>query len=673
MEKLKTFQFDGILINNPWMFISAFIGGTMLSFASHGADYMMVQRILATNNLSSARKAMIGSGFFVLFQFLVFLFIGSLIYLVAGSIEIEKDREVTYILNNFIPVGFRGIVIAGVLSAAMSTLSSSINSLSSTTIKDWFPSIKKISITRFIAIFWTVILVLLSFIFNESTNALVIIGLKIASYTYGCLLSFFILAKIKMKFSTYNIIMGYVYAIISVLYFMEYEIAWTFYILGSVITFLTITIFLEIFKKRLIVRDILSINIFFMIFMLIDNSSSRITLYDLSIPASQLKENKVWTGYDLIAQSDFFAHLNNVGLLINHTSSIVDVNKHNNKINLNLNDFNVKIIFTPEHGFLGDYQAGEKVEYLDDGYNIPVISLYGKNLSPNDKYMEGLDAIIFDIQDIGSRYYTYVSTMTYMMEACSDNDILFYVLDRPNPLSGKVEGPVLDSDFTSFVGMHSIPIRHGMTIGEMAYTINENNWLQNNKKVDLHIVKMSGWDRSMYFNDTNIHWISPSPNIPDIDSAILYNGICLFEATNISEGRGTDFPFQIIGSPWFNSDKIIKILQNKNLDGVEFSNVSFVPRSIKGKSISPKYLNQKCNGIKINIIEKDKIQPLAIALYILDATKEDSNFKITSNDFFDKLYGTDILRKYLLKKENNIDEIIDGWKNIKDERHLIYK
>ena len=165
----------------------------MLSLASHGADYMMVQRILSIKTLKSAKKAMIGSGIFVFIQFSIFLFVGSLIYIATGCSLLDKDREITYVIKNIIPVGYKGIVIAGVLSAAMSTLSSSINSLSSTTIKDWLPKTINLKQSRMISVFWTFLLILLSFVFNESSSSLVIIGLKIASYTYGCLLSFFIL------------------------------------------------------------------------------------------------------------------------------------------------------------------------------------------------------------------------------------------------------------------------------------------------------------------------------------------------------------------------------------------------------------------------------------------------------------------------------------------------
>ena len=263
--------------------------------------------------------------------------------------------------------------------------------------------------------------------------------------------------------------------------------------------------------------------------------------------------------------------------------------------------------------------------------------------------------------------------MTYIMEACAENNIPFYVLDRPNPLSGKIEGPVLSKEYSSFVGMHEIPIRHGMTIGELAYQINESNWLKNGIKADLNVIKMQGWNRQMYFSDTKLDWISPSPNIPDNNSAILYSGLCLLEATNLSEGRGTKHPFQIIGSPWLNAKKVINLLNAKKIEGAEFSEISFIPKSIKGKSINPKYLGEHCKGIKISIIDKKKINPIEIALYILDEVHKEhpNNFKITSSDFFDKLYGSNKLRKHI-ESNNDINILIDNWLYFNNNKFLLY-
>ena len=252
LNKFKLLDFSGDFLKNPFTFFSAFLGGTMLSFASHGADYMMVQRVLATKNIKSAKKAMIGSGIFVFFQFTLFLFIGSLIYIASSGLLINKDQEMSYVILNILPIGFKGVVLAGVLSAAMSTLSSSINSLSSSLIKDWLPNLNSVKSSRLVSFFWTIVLVFTALIFQNSNDAFVIVGLKIASFTYGSLLSFFILTKLRYKFNTVVILMGYLSGILTVFYFVKQDISWTFYIFGSVSINIIIVLFLQTIKETLL-------------------------------------------------------------------------------------------------------------------------------------------------------------------------------------------------------------------------------------------------------------------------------------------------------------------------------------------------------------------------------------------------------------------------------------
>ena len=252
LNKFKLLDFSGDFLKNPFTFFSAFLGGTMLSFASHGADYMMVQRVLATKNVKSAKKAMIGSGIFVFFQFTLFLFIGSLIYIASSGLMIKKDQEMSYVILNILPIGFKGVVLAGVLSAAMSTLSSSINSLSSSLIKDWLPNLNSVKSSRLVSFFWTIVLVFTALIFQNSNDAFVIVGLKIASFTYGSLLSFFILTKLRYKFNTVVILMGYLSGILTVFYFVKHDISWTFYIFGSVSINIIIVLFLQTLKEILL-------------------------------------------------------------------------------------------------------------------------------------------------------------------------------------------------------------------------------------------------------------------------------------------------------------------------------------------------------------------------------------------------------------------------------------
>ena len=211
--------------------------------------------------------------------------------------------------------------------------------------------------------------------------------------------------------------------------------------------------------------------------------------------------------------------------------------------------------------------------------------------------------------------------------------------------------------------MHPIPIRHGMTIGELAYMINEMGWLGDNLKVDLNIIKMQGWSRSMYFEETGLKWVPPSPNIADVNTSIIYSGMCLIEGTNLSEGRGTDFPFLQFGAPWLDSETLLNNMNDMNLLGVEFLKVNFIPRFIPSKATYPKFINQECKGLKILIDDRSKINPILITIKILNEVKKihPNEFKFLSSNFIDKLYGSDLLKNNI-NTGLNIDELIGNWK-----------
>ncbi|MAV64999.1 MAG: hypothetical protein CMG00_07395 [Candidatus Marinimicrobia bacterium] len=365
--------------------------------------------------------------------------------------------------------------------------------------------------------------------------------------------------------------------------------------------------------------------------------------------------------------------LNNkrVGVIANHTS----VNSQDKHLVDILIDQKVDLvrIFSPEHGFLGKRSAGENIENdVDSNHGIEIISLYGKNKSPQAVDLQDLDILIFDIQDIGVRYYTYVSTMTLAMEKASQNNLQFIVLDRPNPIGGNiVQGSVLDLDFSSFVGMHPIPVRHGMTIGEIALFIKRNGLIEGSKNLDLKVIKVHGWNRDEWDINYDKNWISPSPNIKDKKTALMYLGTCLLEGTNVSEGRGTDSPFMLLGSPWLNSEHIAFRLNNLNLEGVSFSQRKYTPSKSK-------YSGIECNGIQIHISDYLKVNPFIVGVQIISEIyknhKEDFKF---NSDFFDKLYGGVDLRIAIneshdlnqLFYSNTID--LENFK-IKREHSLIY-
>ena len=253
-DKIRILNFEGSLFNNPYYFFSAVLGGIFLSFSSHGIDHMMVQRVLSTRDLSSARKSMIASGFFVLMQFAIFLFAGSLIFLIAGDIDIQKDREFTYFIVNYLPVGVRGILLAGVLSAAMSTLSSSINSLASSTVTDWFKGRSDVAFSRLVSLIWGVVLIGIALIFDEGDSAIIIVGLQIASFTYGALLGLFLLSKLEYNFLPSSLIVGLTSSMLTVFVLKQNQFAWTSFIMFSVLANITSTVLVD-YLHRLAYRS----------------------------------------------------------------------------------------------------------------------------------------------------------------------------------------------------------------------------------------------------------------------------------------------------------------------------------------------------------------------------------------------------------------------------------
>ena len=356
-------------------------------------------------------------------------------------------------------------------------------------------------------------------------------------------------------------------------------------------------------------------------------------------------EHQVQTGLDVLINEKLeIIKGQKVGLVTNHTG-VDRSGKPNYEILMQLSDVDLKAIFAPEHGFFGNVSRGQKVDDLkQDG--LPVIySLYGKTDKPTPDMFEGLDVIIYDIQDIGARFYTYISTLGLVMEAAAEANIPVIVLDRPNPLNGiTIEGPVLDINYKSFVGMYPIPIRYLLTIGELAKMIIGEKWIEHVPK--LTVIEMAGWERTMYYDDTGLSWISPSPNIPDLETAILYPGMCLFEGTNVSEGRGTNYPFQYIGAPWIDSSKIIKAIEGKHIPGVVFEPISFIPISIPGKSLKPKFENEKCYGIKIILIENKIYKSVDTAVQLLKIIQELYPEKFQWNDFIYKLWGNGMILEY---------------------------
>jgi uncharacterized protein YbbC (DUF1343 family) len=277
--------------------------------------------------------------------------------------------------------------------------------------------------------------------------------------------------------------------------------------------------------------------------------------------------------------------------------------------------FRVVRLFAPEHGVRGEAQDMEAVaEPADRATGLPVVSLYGSDeasLRPQPHHLEGLDAIIYDLQDVGTRYYTFVTTLSYVMEAAHAAGLPVVVLDRPNPIGGRaVEGPVLDPDYASFVGRFAMPVRHGLTTGEMALLFRD----VFDVRCDLRVVPMSGWKRGAHFEETGLPWVLPSPNMPTPDTARVYPGGCLVEGTNLSEGRGTTRPFELVGAPWIESHALAEALSQagdaEGLDGVLF-------RAAWMKPGFQKHAGKSCGGVQVHVVDRDRARPFATYLVLL--------------------------------------------------------
>jgi uncharacterized protein YbbC (DUF1343 family) len=341
-----------------------------------------------------------------------------------------------------------------------------------------------------------------------------------------------------------------------------------------------------------------------------------------------------------------------VGIVANQTSVVGNTHLVDTLLDLGIA---VKSVFAPEHGFRGNASAGAKIsDSKDPKTGLPIISLYGSNYKPKPEMLAGLDVIIFDIQDVGTRFYTYISTMSYMMEACAENGIEMLVLDRPNPNGHYVDGPVLKKEFSSFVGLHEVPVVHGMTVGEYAKMVNAEGWLKDGIKCNLTVIEMENYTHNLEYELP----IAPSPNLPNQTAIYLYPSLCFFEGTEVSEGRGTNKPFQQFGYP-------------KMPNG----NTKFTPKTIDGVAKYPKLENKKCNGIDLSGIPLDSLRNMKqLNLEWLISTYQNypEKNKFFKADFFDKLAGSSELRKQIIAGKS-AEEIRASWQKDLEEFKLIRK
>lgn len=362
-----------------------------------------------------------------------------------------------------------------------------------------------------------------------------------------------------------------------------------------------------------------------------------------------------------------------IGLITNQTGVTTQLKSTIDAIN-ELRDVELIALFGPEHGVRGDIPGGETVpKYRDKKTGIMVYSLYGETRRPTPEMLKNVDVLIYDIQDIGSRAYTYIYTMAYAMEAARKANIQFIVLDRPNPLGGiRVEGNVLDPKFSSFIGLYPIPYIYGMTVGELAKMFNN----QFKIKCDLVIVPMEGWKRTMTYDETGLFWIPTSPHVPHSKTSYFVATVgCIGELQTVSIGVGYTSPFELIGAPWMDGEEFAKEMNSRNLPGVCFRPTYFRPYYFL-------FIEEQCSGVQIHILDEDKFEPVTTQVHILTAIRKlyphQNIFNPKQIAMFNKAFGTDEVRKAVLRNDA-AEDIVAPWSNQLEqfkkirEKYLIYK
>jgi len=369
----------------------------------------------------------------------------------------------------------------------------------------------------------------------------------------------------------------------------------------------------------------------------------------------------VKTGIDLIEKrwpAKFTSA--NIGLLL-HPASIANNFSHSADTCFRSKKFRVSALFGPQHGIRGETQDNmiEWDSFRDKKTGCPVHSLYGKTRKPSPEMLRNIDIMVIDLQDVGARYYTFIWTMTLVMEACQEQKKTVIIMDRPNPINGKsIEGPVLKPKYSSFVGLQRLPIRHGMTIGEIGLYFKDAFY----NKLSIEIIPLQGWKRDMWFDKTGLPWVLPSPNIPTIETATVYPGMCLLEGTNISEGRGTTRPFEIFGAPFINPELLTTKLKDLHLPGVIFRPLHFLPTF-------QKHAGKLCGGAQIHITNRERFRPFKTGTAILKTVHDlyPGKFRWNKPPYeyeqnllpIDILAGTDRFRKDI--EQSSPLESMEAW------------
>jgi uncharacterized protein YbbC (DUF1343 family) len=378
------------------------------------------------------------------------------------------------------------------------------------------------------------------------------------------------------------------------------------------------------------------------------------------------RNGKVQTGIDVLQLEEFGTLKGlSVGLITNH-SGIDSAGKRTIDVLHKAPGVKLKAVFNPEHGLSG--REDDKVpSTVDAATGLPVYSLYGDVKRPTDKMLEGLDALVFDIQDAGARFYTYISTLGYAMEAAAGKGISFYVLDRPNPIGATlVQGFLPDNDLESFTAYFPVPVRHGMTVGELAGLFNAERKMD----VKLQVIRMRGYERSAWYDETGLLWVDPSPNIRSLNQAALYPGVALVEGSNVSVGRGTDTPFELLGAPWIDGKKLATYLNKRKIKAVRFLPADFRPSDSRYKNIT-------CHGVQIVLLDRDALDAPVLGIEIISAL-----YRLYPKDFLlEKTRGLIASRQIFqaIREKQDTSSIVDHWQERLRaflevrERYLLYQ
>jgi len=365
---------------------------------------------------------------------------------------------------------------------------------------------------------------------------------------------------------------------------------------------------------------------------------------------SQQEILEVYTGLDVLSEMNFEPLLGlTVGVITNHTA-VSRKGEHLVDLLHAAAGVTVGAIFAPEHGFRGNFQGGDAIPgEVDAITGAPIYSLYGTTRKPDAAMLQGLDILIFDIQDVGARFYTYISTMGTVLEAGAQYGLPVMILDRPDPIGRELGGNVLDEGYESFVGRYKIPIRYGMTVGELARMIIGENMIPGLGSVELHVVECEGWQADSYWQQTDLTWIPTSPNMRNTNETLTYPGLCLLEGVRISEGRGTDEPFEIVGTPYMDADLVIRELQATDLQGFSLEPVNFIPVDLPGVAMNPIFKGEEVHGFRIKVTDPASFKPVEFLIHLLVIIKKNypEHFGWRNERGPDRLWGGAGLRKMI--------------------------